>query len=62
MHDMCQMEDGPEQLERDRMFVEDEPMEGFPNPWADPTWQNFMWGYNGEQAAEKCWNRWKLQG
>ena len=62
MHDMCQLEDGPGQIERDRAFREDEPGDGFPNPWADPGWQRFMWGLDCGREARTCWERWRGDG
>ncbi|KUL87390.1 hypothetical protein ZTR_04736 [Talaromyces verruculosus] len=51
MRDQCQLMDGPEQEERDRILSEDEPSEGFPNPWADPVYQNVLWGFDAHQGA-----------
>lgn len=59
MHDTCQLVDGSEQVERDRVFREERPSEGFPNPWADPSFQNFLWAYDAKWAADECWKNWK---
>ncbi|KAI9655765.1 MAG: hypothetical protein M1821_005200 [Bathelium mastoideum] len=53
MHDICQLLDGAEQLERDRILREEQPMKGFPNPWADPEWAEFMWGFEVEREVSK---------
>lgn len=55
MHDMCQLDDGPAQMERDRILREDKPAEGFPNPWADPEFQEWMWAFDARTAAESAW-------
>ena len=55
MHDICQLVDGPAQRERDRVFREEEPGEGFPNPWADPGFQEWMWAYDAEAVAQRAW-------
>ena len=55
MHDICQLVDGPAQRERDRVFREEEPGEGFPNPWADPAFQDWMWAYDAGAVAQRAW-------
>ena len=59
MHDTCQLVDGFEQQERDRVLKEEEPGEKFPNPWADPGFQNWMWSFDAISAAEECWEVWE---
>ena len=54
MRDMCQLVDGSAQRERDRTLREDEPAEGFPNPWADPEFQEWMWAFDAKAAAESA--------
>jgi hypothetical protein len=58
MHDICQLPDGPEQLERDRVLQEDAPGDDFPNPWADPGFQDWLWGFDSQHAADTMWNDW----
>lgn len=58
MHDQCQLMDGPEQEERDRILSEDEPSEGFPNPWEDPVYQHVLWGFDAHQEAHDIWQKW----
>ena len=50
MHDVCQLVDGLAQRERDRTLEEDEPAEGFPNPWADPEFHEWIWSFSPIQA------------
>lgn len=57
MHDLCQLTDGPSQIERDRVLREERPFEGFPNPWADPKWADFMWRFDAKAEAEQIWSR-----
>jgi len=54
MHDICQLIDGPAQIERDRVFREEQPGEGFPNPWADPGFQRWMWDFDAKATAERA--------
>lgn len=54
MHDICQLVDGPVQKERDRKLQEDKPAEGFPNPWADPEFQEWMWAFDARATAENA--------
>ena len=54
MHDICQLRDGPEQRERDRKLREEDPTEGFPNPWADPEFQTGMWGFDAMAVAQRA--------
>lgn len=51
------MHDGDMQKERDRELIEynDEPFEGYPNKWRDPTFQPWLWGYDVDKEAEKAW-------
>ena len=50
--------DGPLQEERDRQMAL-EPFEGYPNAWADPVFQKWLWGYDAVQEADKAWNVYK---
>ena len=55
------MHDGESQSERDRQMLEEEPFEGFPNPWADPIFQDWLFGYDAEKEVEGAWGRY-LEG
>ena len=57
MHDMCQLVDGSAQKERDRVFREERPGEGFPNPWADPGFQQWMWAFDARATAQRSWEK-----
>ena len=57
MHDICQLVDGPAQRERDRVLLEEEPADGYPNPWADPGYQEWMWGFNAREEADCEWKK-----
>lgn len=56
MHDTCQLPDGPAQRERDRILKEEKPGLGFPNPWADPEFQEWMWGFDAKAETERAWD------
>jgi salicylate hydroxylase len=49
------MHDGPLQEERDRQLLEEEPFEGYPNRWKDPTFQRYLYAYNAFDEADKAW-------
>lgn len=51
------MEDGERQKERDRQLLEEEPSEGFPHRWADPCFQEWLFGYDAFEEVEKVWPR-----
>lgn len=51
------MHDGPRQQERDRQLLEEKPFEGYPNRWADPVFQPFLFGYDAYAEADKAWAR-----
>ncbi len=53
------MVDGPRQQERDRQLSQHEPFEGYPNRWADPVFQPWLFGYNAFQEVENAWKRYK---
>lgn len=55
MRDMSQLVDGPAQEERDRTLKEDKPGDGFPNPWADPGFQEWMWAFDARATADSAW-------
>lgn len=55
MRDISQLVDGPAQEERDRTLKEDKPGDGFPNPWADPGFQEWMWAFDARATADSAW-------
>jgi salicylate hydroxylase len=50
--------DGPRQRERDRQLLEyqDQPFDGFPNRWRDPSFQSWLFKYDAEEEAMNAWN------
>ena len=44
--EILHMQDGEAQRERDRQLRYDAPFEGFPNRWADPVFQKWLFGYD----------------
>ncbi|KAI4217660.1 MAG: hypothetical protein LQ351_000256 [Letrouitia transgressa] len=57
LHDMCQLVDGPAQMERDRIFREEQPGKGFPNPWSDLEFQEFAWDFDATAEADRIWKK-----
>ena len=57
MRDTCQLPDGSAQRDRDRVFREEKPGLGFPNSWADPEFQQWMWGFDAKAETESAWQR-----
>lgn len=57
MHDVCQLADGSAQRERDTILLKNEPTDGFPNPWADPGYQEWMWAFDARAEAERMWEK-----
>ncbi len=53
------MTDGERQQERDRQLTEHEPFEGYPNRWADPVFQEWLFGYDAFTEVDKAWRRYK---
>lgn len=53
------MEDGDRQKERDRQLTEQEPFENYPNPWADPIFQKWLFGYDADREVEMSWMKYK---
>jgi salicylate hydroxylase len=51
--------DGEGQIERDRQMTDHEPFEGYPNRWADPVFQNYLFGYDADAVAAEAWNQYK---
>ncbi|KAL9608904.1 MAG: hypothetical protein Q9167_006285 [Letrouitia subvulpina] len=59
MRDVNNIVDGPVQRERDRQLLEHKPFDGYPNPWADPVGQQWMFGYDAFREAEEAWQIYK---
>jgi salicylate hydroxylase len=55
--DIFHMHDGPRQAERDRQLLEHEPFEGYPNRWADPVFQKFLFSYDAKEEVESAWRK-----
>jgi len=55
--DIFHLCDGDRQRERDRQLIDyqDDPFEGYPNKWRDPSFQPWLWGYDVEEEVEKAW-------
>ena len=51
------MHDGNQQKERDRQLLEEQPFEGYPNRWADPVFQPWLFGYDAQEEVESAWRR-----
>ncbi|KAL9604928.1 MAG: hypothetical protein Q9219_000116 [cf. Caloplaca sp. 3 TL-2023] len=59
LQDVFHMPDGPRQQERDWNLTQREPYEGYPNPWADPVFQPYLFGYDADKEVEEAWQRYK---
>ena len=57
MKDVHGYVDGPLQQNRDRQMLQHQPFKGFPNAWADPALQAWMWGYDAFDEAGKSWEK-----
>jgi salicylate hydroxylase len=57
MRDIYHCRDGDIQQERDRQLLEEPPFEEYPNPWADPGFQEYLFGYDAWAEAEGAWER-----
>ncbi|KAI1819659.1 FAD binding domain-containing protein [Xylaria intraflava] len=53
--EIWQMPDGPLQEERDRQFLHETPTVGYPNPLADPFFQEWLWGFDSTKTANEAW-------
>ena len=53
------LHDGPRQQERDRQLLNHAPFEGYPNRWADPVFQPFLYGYDAHEQVEGAWATYK---
>lgn len=59
LRDIFHMTDGERQRERDRQLTEEEPFEGYPNRWADPVFQEYLFGYDAFAEVDIAWKRYK---
>lgn len=59
LRDIFHMVDGQRQQERDRQLTQDEPFEGYPNRWADPVFQEWLFGYDAFVEVDKAWEQYK---
>ncbi|MCJ1310762.1 hypothetical protein MMC25_004429 [Agyrium rufum] len=49
------MHDGPAQMQRDAQMLTGIPVSGNPNRWADPDFQEWLFGYDADAAVETAW-------
>ncbi|MCJ1355885.1 MAG: hypothetical protein MMC33_005877 [Icmadophila ericetorum] len=54
--ELFHLHDGERQRERDRQLSE-APFEGYPNRWADPMFQQWLFSYDAEKEADNAWRR-----
>lgn len=54
------MEDGPLQKERDRILLHEKPAHGFPFLFADPSIQDFLFGYDFAREVDVAWGKMSL--
>lgn len=59
LRDIFHMVDGDKQRERDRQLLEHEPFEGYPNRWADPVFQEWLFGYDAFAEVDAAWSKYK---
>ena len=59
LRDIFHMVDGKRQKERDRQLLEDTPFDGYPNRWADPVFQPWLFGYDALKEVDDAWRRYK---
>ncbi|KAH8815494.1 hypothetical protein F5884DRAFT_180757 [Xylogone sp. PMI_703] len=52
--------DGEEQRERDRVLTQCEPFDGYPNKWADPVFQKYLFGYDADTEVEEAWSTYEV--
>lgn len=62
LRDVFHMHNGERQRERDRQLLEQAPFEGYPNRWADPVFQEFLFGYDVEEKVEAAWGEYRAGG
>ena len=60
LRDIFHMTDGESQRKRDRQLTEQEPFEGYPNRWADPVFQEYLFGYDAFAEVDMAWKRYKM--
>jgi salicylate hydroxylase len=53
MKEIFAMKDGDAQRNRDIQLLQNEPMEGFPNPFSDPVLSKAMWEYDAGKAVDE---------
>jgi salicylate hydroxylase len=53
------MHDGEAQRERDLKMTRCKPFEGYPNRWADPVFQKYLFGYDTDAEVAKAWSSYK---
>ncbi|KAI9801267.1 MAG: hypothetical protein M1833_002837 [Piccolia ochrophora] len=56
LRDIFHMHDGPKQIERDRQLTDCEPFEHYPNRWADPVFQKWLFGYDAFKEVDDAWD------
>ncbi|KAI9712613.1 MAG: hypothetical protein M1812_006793 [Candelaria pacifica] len=56
------MHDGEQQRERDRQLTQEAPFEGYPNRWADPVFQKWLFAYDADKEVEVAWEKYKNDG
>lgn len=54
---MWVLPDGPYQCERDRQLKEHAPFPGYPNPYSDPSVQDWLYGYDVFAEARNAWEK-----
>ncbi|WEW55625.1 3-hydroxybenzoate 6-monooxygenase superfamily protein [Emydomyces testavorans] len=59
LRDIFHMHDGPAQEERDRILLNEKPFIGYPNRWADPVFQKFLFDYDARGEALRAWSEYK---
>ncbi|KAF2085874.1 FAD/NAD(P)-binding domain-containing protein [Saccharata proteae CBS 121410] len=59
LREIFHLEDGERQQERDRQLLHEEPFEDYPNRWADPVFQPWLFGYDAHAEVEKAWRTYK---
>ncbi len=59
LRDIFHMPDGARQRERDRQLLEQEPFDGYPNRWADPVFQPWLFGYDAFGEVDTAWKRYQ---
>ncbi|KAI5958365.1 hypothetical protein KGF57_002722 [Candida theae] len=60
--DIYHLPDGELQEIRDSYLYDKTPELGCPNRFADPVFQDFLWGYNAFEEVERAWKEFKAGG